>query len=137
VSSQDVLTRGIGIDYLSVAFGSELSSPGAMDAMICLDRVARAAVVLEEDLEDFLKRREGKGAVWCITDDITKPSLHEVSAVQTGFGSSVFLKTAGMVPQRMEAPFELETPQDTAVALATLHALLEPNQSSGTATQGT
>ncbi len=140
VTPQDVLTRGIGIDYLSVAFGSELSSPGdmdAMDAMICLDRVARAAVVFEEDLAEFLKRRESNGPVWCITDDITKPSLHEVSAVQIGFGSSVFLKTAGMVPQKTEAPFELETPQATAVALATLHALLEPQQSSGTAEQGT
>jgi len=74
VTPQDVLTRGIGVDHLSVALGAELSSPDAKDAMISLDRAARAAVVYEEDLADFLKRREGNGAVWCITEDVTKPS---------------------------------------------------------------
>ena len=134
VTPQDVLARGIGVDRLSVAVGFELSSPGAV---ISLDHSARAAVVFEADLAEFLKRREDNGAVWSTTDGVMKPSLKDVSAVQIGFGSTVFLKLAGMVPQKTEAPFELETPQATTVALATLHALLEPQQSSGAAEQGT
>ena len=83
VTPEELLTKGLGVDRISVAIGPSQANKAAVDALICLGRGAAATIAFEADVARVCAERSDSNLVWCVQAKTDDPKSYDLKRVST------------------------------------------------------